>query len=45
MKMYIRIEGDDDAMGASYNVRCNAFLFSRQSFNYLKHYLDSLTVI
>lgn len=29
MKMYIRIEGDDDAMGASYDVRCNAFFIQQ----------------
>ena len=33
MKMYIRIEGDDDAMGASYEIRGSAFFLQQSIIN------------
>lgn len=36
MKMYIRIDGDDDAMGASYEIRCDAFFLQQAIINLFK---------
>lgn len=36
MKMYIRIDGDDDAMGASYEIRCDAFFLQHAIINLFK---------